>query len=266
MPYAIRNGVNIDYETYGKGPAIVFLHPFSTNGYVWCFQFFSFALSHQCIVVDERGHGRSDKPDQGYAIEDMAADLKAVFEDLQIDKSITVGNSIGGMVAMQFNLDYPELVAGNLLLSSTTGLAEGLPAEAREAFQAYLNGAPFSALIQGMVSNKTKTERPEIVDMMNALFDSEDNFPKRIFTAATTDPGGVFNWNITERLNEIHKPTLVLAGEEDLTAGVAASKILADNIPNAQFKIIRDVGHFCQLERPEVFNHELREFIKHVGF
>jgi pimeloyl-ACP methyl ester carboxylesterase len=263
MPYVKRGGVNIYYESYGKGFPIVFLHPFSTNGYIWYFQTFSFARTNQCVVIDERGHGRSDKPQQGYAMKEMAADVVAVLDELKINKTILVGNSIGGMIVMQLNLDAPDRVAGNLILSSGTNVGAGMPPEAMAAFQKDLSGA-FGGLIEGAVSAKTKRERPEILDVMKAHFSVEENFPRHVFFAAASDPSGVFKWNITDRLKDIRKPTLVVAGEEDQATPVAANKLLADNIPGAQLRVVKDVGHFYQLEQPDGFNRELRQFIKQV--
>jgi 3-oxoadipate enol-lactonase len=69
----------------------------------------------------------------------------------------------------------------------------------------------------------------------------------------------------THRLKEIRKPTLVLAGEEDQATPVVANKLLADNIPGAQLRVVKDVGHFYQLEQPDAFNRELRQFINQVA-
>lgn len=264
MPYAKRGGVNIYYETYGKGFPIVFLHPFSTNGYIWYFQTFTFAQTNQCIIVDERGHGRSDKPQQGYAIKEMAADVGAVLDDLKISKAILVGNSIGGMIAMQFNLDNPDRVAGNVIVSSGTNIAAGMPPEAKAAFQKDPVGT-FGALVDGAFSAKTKRERPELLDLMKGHFIVEDNFPRHAFFAAIADPSGVFNWNISDRLKDIRKPTLILAGEEDQATPVAANKFLADNIPGAQLRVLKDVGHFYQLEKSADFNRDLAQFVKQVA-
>jgi len=263
MPYVKRNDVNVYYETYGKGFPIVFLHPFSTNGYIWYFQTFAFARTNQCVVIDERGHGRSDKPQQGYAIKEMAADVVTVLDTLKIDKAVFVGNSIGGMILMQLNLDAPSRVVGNVIVSSGTNLAAGMPPEAMAAFQKDLVGA-FGGLIEGAVSARTTRERPEIVELMKAQFMVEENFPRHVFFAAASDPSGVFNWNITDRLKEIRKPTLVLAGEEDQATPVAANKLLADNIPGAQLRVVKDVGHFYQLESPNEFNRELQQFLNQV--
>ena len=82
MPHIQRNGVNVYYESHGQGTPIVFLHPFSTNGNIWYFQTYTFAQEYQCVTIDHRGHGRSDKPEQGYAMGEMAADVAAVLDQL----------------------------------------------------------------------------------------------------------------------------------------------------------------------------------------
>ena len=75
------------------------------------------------------------------------------------------------------------------------------------------------------------------------------------------DPNGVFAWNIKNRLSSIRKPTLILAGEEDQGTPVAANQFLADNIPGAKIRVIKEIGHFYQLERPSEFNAALRGFL-----
>ena len=123
---------------------IVFLHPWTTNGNIWYYQVFPFALTNQVIVVDHRGHGRSDKPKSGYSIQEHARDVAAVLDAAKIDRAVLVGNSIGGMIAMQFTLDHPErvlaaaqsLAAVNRLFAADpsalkiiAGLAEGFTAK-----------------------------------------------------------------------------------------------------------------------------------------
>ena len=189
MPYTERGGVKTYYETYGQGVPIVFLHPFATNGYVWHFQIFPFAQTNQVVVIDERGHGRSDKPQQGYAIIEIARDVATVLDDLKIDKAILVGNSMGGMILMQFNLDYPDRVLGNLILSSGTGLAED-----RRHFYSARCGLTVEAFGKGLcerrLSAKTKAERAEVVDWVNSCFLVESTFPRHVFTASVQDPRG----------------------------------------------------------------------------
>jgi len=260
MPYADNEGTKVFYDTYGQGTPIVFLHPWTTNGYIWYYQVFPFARTNQVIVVDHRGHGRSDKPKSGYSIQEHASDVAAVLDAAKVAKAVLVGNSIGGMIAMQFTLDHPDRVIGNLILSSGTGLGEGMPKEAAEAFAKDFAGT-FGALLEGAVSAKTKRERPEILEVMKSHATVESNFPKHVFDASMADPNGVFGWNIKSKLSSIHKPTLVIAGEEDNATPVAANKFLADNIPGAKLSVVKDVGHFHQLEKPLEFNAALKEFV-----
>ncbi len=259
MPYADNAGTRIYYDSFGTGLPIVFLHPWTTNSSIWYFQIFSFARNNRVIAVDHRGHGRSDKPKTGYSIQEHARDLKAVLDSAGLDKALLVGNSIGGMIAMQFTLDNPDRVVANLILSSGTGLGKEMPKEVGEAFSKDFEGT-FGALLEGAVSAKSKRDRPEILETMKAHFMIESNFPRHVFDASMADPGGVFNWDISARLKEIRKPTLVIAGEEDQATTPAANKFLADNIPNARLSMVKDVGHFCQLEKPAEFNAALREF------
>jgi pimeloyl-ACP methyl ester carboxylesterase len=138
-----------------------------------------------------------------------------------------------------------------------------MPKEAAEAFKTDFEGT-FSALLEGAVSAKTRRERPEIFELMRSHFMVKSNFPKYVFDSAIADPNGVFNWNIKNRLREIRRPTLVVAGEEDQATPVEANKFLADNITGADLHVIKDVGHFYQLEKPAEFNAELGRFIASI--
>ena len=265
MPYAENRGIKIYYEPWGGGGVpIVFLHPWSTNGYIWYFQLFHFARTNLCVTMDHRGHGRSDKPQGGYSIQEHASDVAAVMDAAKIDRAVVVGNSIGGMIAMQFCLARPERVLGLVIQSSGTALSEGLPKEVMEAMIRDRDGT-FNQLLEGTVSERSKRERPEILDMARASFMLESNWPRHVFDSAVKDPNGVFNWNIKHRLKDIKRPTLVLAGEEDKATTVEANRLLADKIPGAKLVVLKEIGHFYQLERPAEFNAALDDFLKSVA-
>jgi pimeloyl-ACP methyl ester carboxylesterase len=263
MAYASNGSAKVFYDIYGQGLPIVFLHPWSTNGYIWYYQLFPFARTNQVIAIDHRGHGRSDKPASGYSIQEHASDVRAVLDAAGVQKAVLVGNSIGGMIAMQFNLDYPDRVVGNLILSSGTALGENMPKEAAAAFKSDYLGT-FGALMEGAISAKSKRERPEILEVMKAHFAVQSNFPKHVFDSSMADANGLFAWNIKNRLASIRKPTLVVAGEEDQATPVEANKFLADNIPGAKLMVVKDVGHFHQLEKPIEFNATLQEFVSNL--
>jgi pimeloyl-ACP methyl ester carboxylesterase len=151
-----------------------------------------------------------------------------------------------------------------VIVSSGTALGEGLPKEAREAFAKDYEGT-FGALLEGSVSAKSKRERPEILEVMKSQFMVQSNFPKYVFDSAIADPNGVFNWNIKDLLGNLRRPTVIFAGEEDQATPVSANRFLADNIPGAKLNVIKDVGHFYQLEKPLEFNAALKEFIARLS-
>ncbi len=267
MPYAENRGVKIYYDCYGSGTPIVFLHPWTTNGNIWYYQAFSFAVTNRCIPIDHRGMGRSDKPASGYSIPEHAGDVAAVLDALKIDKAVLVGNSIGGMIALQFNLDYPDRVIGNVIISSGTGLFEGQdPKVLQETAAAYESNylGTFDTALQNSISARSKREKPEILDVMKAHL-RIDAFPHHVFKSSFHDPNGLFHWNIGPRLKEIRKPTVIYAGEEDFGIPMEKNKFLADNIPGAKLVALKEIGHFYQLERPAEFNAELRKFLTGLG-
>ncbi len=264
MPHIQREGVKVYYESFGSGTPIVFLHPWSTNRYIWANQLTAFARNHQCIVMDHRGHGMSDKPATGYAMSEMAADVIAVLDELGIDKTVLVGNSIGGMITMQVNLDAPERVIGNLILSSGTNIGADTPPEVAEAMQKDWRGV-FSALLESAISAESKRDKPEISAWMDGCFRVEENFTEAVFFASLQDPNGVFAWNISDKLKDISKPTLIIAGKQDGATTPEQNQFLADNIPNAEIKIYDHIAHFCQLEDPKLFNEELTNFLSKVA-
>ena len=263
MPTISSNNIRIYYETYGAGLPVVLLHAGSTNGGIWLHQTLPFARTHKVIVIDHRGHGRSDKPPSGYSIPEHSGDVIAVLDALDVERAVLVGNSIGGMIALQCNLDRPDRISGNVILSSGTGLGKGMTAEVRDAFKRDYLGS-FRALMDGTVSDRTRRERPELLDTMKAHFLVSSNFPEHVFASAFQDPNGPFNWDISDRLAEIRAPTLVISGAEDQVTPPDAGEQLALGIPGAEFLLVPDVGHFCQLERPDEFNATLRQFLAKI--
>ena len=263
MPHVERAGVEIFYESFGRGPAIVFLHPIATNRYVWVHQLFCFAVDHQVVVIDHRGHGQSGEPATGYAITEMAADVLAVLDALALERAVLVGNSMGGMIALQLNLDAPDRVIANMIVSSGTALAAGAPPGPRPAF-AEDHVRALDGILVAATSERTRRERTDVHAMLAASHRIDGNFSRAVLIACATDPGGVFHWDIGERLAQIRRPTLVVAGAEDRAMPVAVTRRLADAIPGAQLKVVEQVGHYYELEAPAEFNADLRGFLERL--
>jgi 3-oxoadipate enol-lactonase len=263
MTYIERNGINVYYESFGDGPALVLLHPLSANRYVWTNQLFAFARDHRVLVVDHRGHGLSDKPALGYAIGEMAADLVAVLDHAGVDRAVLAGSSAGGMIAVQAALDAPARVSALMLVSCATNLAPTIPPEVIRAYEDRFELA-FDYMVRGATSERTKRERPEVGTLLEDIYRVKGAFSRAVFLSCMRDPQGVFNWNVADRLSEIRLPALVVAGQEDKTLPLEATTLLARGL-RAELKIVADVGHHYHLERPADFNEDLRALLKRAG-
>jgi pimeloyl-ACP methyl ester carboxylesterase len=260
MPYAERDGIRIFYESFGEGAPLVFLHPLSMNRYAWVHQVFAFARSHRVIILDLRGHGLSDKPAGGYSIGEMARDVCAVLDHAGIEDAVLVGNSAGAMTAVQVALDAPPRARALMLVSCVTHLAPSVPAEVLEAYEARFEAA-FDYMTRGATSARTKRERAEVTAFLADVYRAKGNFTRDVFLSFIRNPDGVFHWNVTDRLKDLHQPALVVAGQEDGAMPLEAMRAFAEGLPHATFKVVPDVGHYYALERPGDFNDELRAFL-----
>jgi 3-oxoadipate enol-lactonase len=264
MPCVRRGDVASSYESFGEGAPVVLLHALSMNRYAWVHQVFALARTHRVLVVDLRGHGLSDRPAGGYSIPEMALDVRAVLDDASVEQVSVVGNSAGGMIAVQLALDAPERVERMVLVSCATGLSPLVPPAVLQAYEARFEAA-FDAMTRGATSARTKRERPEVASFLADVWRARGNFSPLVFQSCVRDPGGVFGWDVTERLREIERPALVFAGQEDQAVPLDAVRALAEGLPRATLRIVPEVGHYYPMERPGDFNDELRAFLAPRG-
>ena len=108
MPGIKVNSININYETDGSGPAVVFINGLTMTLAGWAYQIQPFSKSYSLLRYDCRGQGGSEKPLEPYTQEMHAEDLNALLTSLGIEKAHIVGLSNGGMIAQHFALKYPE--------------------------------------------------------------------------------------------------------------------------------------------------------------
>ena len=111
MPKAAINGFDVHYQQMGQGADVVLLHGLFASLAFWYFSVMpGLAKSFRVTAYDLRGHGYTDIPNAGYTSSDMANDLHALLDHLQIERAHLVGHSFGGAVALQYTLIHPERV------------------------------------------------------------------------------------------------------------------------------------------------------------
>ncbi len=153
--YITLRGLRFHYRDWGGGgPPVVLLHGLASNARIWDLTAPLLARSFRVLALDQRGHGLSDKPNEGYDFPSISGELTALIEALGLERPGLVGHSWGGSVALQFAADHPEaipwlaLVDGGFLEISAF---EGMTWERVQQLMAPppLDGVKLSAFLQG---------------------------------------------------------------------------------------------------------------------
>ena len=124
MSKAPVNGIELYYESSGKGPAVVFAHGSGGNHLSWWQQVPVFSLSYRCITFDHRGFGQSLNPPGAPGREAFVEDLRALLDHLEIEKAFLVAQSMGGLTCLGFALAFPQRTTGLVLADTTGGIGE----------------------------------------------------------------------------------------------------------------------------------------------
>ncbi len=254
------NGITLAYNDRGSGLPIVFCHAFPLNRTMWAEQEKAFSSQFRVVTIDLRGHGESDAPLWRYTLDQAADDVIGVLDHLSIREAVFVGLSMGGYILFALYRKYADRVKG-LVLADTRAQAdteEGKQARFQMAQAAYQKGPPAMAdiMIPKLLSPATIQTKPELVRHVRAMI--EGNPISGIvgdLMAMAERPDSV------TLLKHITCPTQIIVGELDLPTPPSDAKLMADQIPNARLTIIPAAAHLSNLEKPDIFNDAVREFI-----
>jgi pimeloyl-ACP methyl ester carboxylesterase len=248
VPTLERNGVQIQYQERGQGPAILLTHGYSATSQMWTRQVEALQSDYRVITWDLRGHGRSDSPEPASAYSESAAvdDMDAILRASQVERAIIGGLSLGGYLSLAFHLAHPERVRALMLFDTGPGFKSP---EAR---------AQWNRIAEGMARAFDKRG-------LSALGDSAEVRVSRHRSAeglARAARGALMQLDsrVIESLESIRVPTLVIAGERD-EPFLAATDYMATKIPNSTKVIIPGAGHAANLEQPEAFDQAVRSFL-----
>lgn len=260
MPYALNKGVRIWWEEQGRGEPVLAIMGLSFPLEMWHRTVPHLARKFRVILFDNRGVGRSDVPRGPYRIRRMASDAAAVMEAARLGSAHVIGASMGGMIAQELALRYPERVR-SLLLGCTWsgGIRAVRPDYLRlfpnpRAYQRMSAEEKMRALIPVLYAPKTPRERIEQdIAMRLRCPPSAKGYYSQLM--------GTLMWNSWSRLPRIQHPVKVIHGELDVLIPVANARILAGRIPGARAAIIPGAGHVFTTDEPEISNREAMEFL-----
>lgn len=261
MPFQKLEEIEIYYEIHGEGEPLLLLHGLGSSTRDWELQTGHFSNHFQVITMDLRGHGQSGKPPGPYSVRLFAADAAELMKILSGHPAHILGISLGGMVALQLAVDYPDLCKSLVVVNST---AEMKPKTLNEIFalwQRFLIVQLLGMRKMGQVLGERFFPEPEQAAIREIFINRWAENDKPAYQQAMK---AVVGWSVLEQLGEIRCPTLVLGAEGDYFP-TADKEAYTRLIPNARLEIIPNTRHALPAEKPEEFNQLIVNFLTGIS-
>ena len=254
----VLNGAELWLEHKGEGKALVFIHGFSLNAQMWDEHFEAFQTTYKVIRYDLRGFGRSETPSESYRHID---DLLAILDYLKLEKVILIGFSLGGGVALDFALTYPDRLEALILVDSILGgytyttewresnkaIGAAARINVKKAQELWISHALFKPALHSLAAAKLKAL---IEDYSGWHWKNRDS------QVLLSEPA-------IKRLEQVSLPTLIVVGESDIDDFKMISEILT-MIPHSEKEILPNAGHMSSMENPQEFSRVLEKFLKEM--
>ena len=267
MPKANVNGINIYYEVHGQGEPLVLIQGLGGGHASWFFQTRAFKKHYRVITFDNRGIGKTDKSSDPYTIKTMADDTIGLMDYLGVDKAHILGASLGGMVAQEIAIGYPQRVRKLVLVCASTGEGDfadvhpellraiGTKEGSTEADFRSVDFVKVMSVIISLAFNKR---------LYRMLFANISKVHMKLGRVAghLEQMEAVVGHSTIDRLHLIEAPTLVITGTEDRIVSPHFSEVIASQIPNAKLVKVEGGSHAFFMEMRGRFNKEVLDFLK----
>jgi pimeloyl-ACP methyl ester carboxylesterase len=249
------DGTTLSYREHGSAglPTMVVLHSLGADGHMWDGCLPHLTGTHRVVVPDCRGHGSSGVSSK-VSIDQWVDDLHDVFESAGAAPAVLVGVSLGGIQAIAFAAEHPELVSA--LVVADTFVA--LPTDVADSKIRNLGGQaavlPMSAVAEQYVADTFQEPYPDGADAVRRALSQMD---ADSYVAAVDACFGV---QIADRLAHVSAPTLVLWGDRDAKTPRPLNEEIAAGIDGSRFAVVPDAGHLSNIDNPAAFSAAVAAF------
>ncbi len=263
MPHLQINGASIYYEEHRNGPeTLVFSHGLLWSGYMFHNQIAVLKDRYRCITFDHRGQGQSEVTQSGYDIESLYKDAIALIEALGCAPCHFVGLSMGGFVGLRVGIRRPDL------LKSLTIIESSSDPEAKEAARRYrmlsivarwIGLRVVADRVMAIMFGQKFLNDPDRADLKHEWKERMVANHRIGITRAVS--GIITREGITEQLDQIKAPTLIIVGDQDVATVPEKAEKMHAGIPNSKLVIIPDAGHTSTVEEPEAVTAAMADFL-----
>jgi pimeloyl-ACP methyl ester carboxylesterase len=259
--FANSNGAKIAYQERGHGQPLLLIMGFGADGNVWEKHTAVYEKYFRCIILDNRGVGTSDQPKGPYTTHMMAEDVVNVMDHAGIQSALVAGISMGGAIAQELTIDFPDRVSALALISTwskfnnyTNAVYENL-----KHIRSTTTAQYFAELLQLWIyappyyeTNWDELKEAALEASENKNLQTRDGFEGQI--------DACIHHNATARLHHIKAPVLITVGGMDIFTPPAFSQIIHEKIPQSVLSVYHTGGHIHHWEDLERFNNETLDF------
>jgi pimeloyl-ACP methyl ester carboxylesterase len=250
------HGHKIVYYEAGKASVVVLIHGLGADSHHWAANIDPLSQNFRVIALDQIGYGQSDKPLMRYTVENFADYLHGFLQALKIPKASLVGNSLGGWVALEFALRHPQMVE-KLVLVDAAGLHPAAALKMPEGGRPPITPVNWRWFFDLMEANQEWATTDLGANAFQRHLQNGDTYTVAS-SVAEMITGREFE---DKKLGNVHVPTLIIWGRDDVLIPLAMGEQLRHGIPGSQMIVIDGTGHIPMVGKPAEFNEAVSKFL-----
>lgn len=261
MPTQTVGDVELYYELHGEGQPIVLLHGLAGDCSAWKAQIEVLSKDYRILALDNRGAGRSSAPDYPYTTRHFADDTIALMDAVGISEPAhVVGRSMGGAIAQEITLAYPDRVR-SLVITASFGKLDRYGYRILHNINEVVKAQGFAAAARHQALfffpppyfNENKEQLDAVEEMLANATGPVHGYSHGTHACLTHDS--------LDRLHQVKCPTLVMTGGRDVLCAADASRAIAERIPNCKLRVYEPASHFFLIQCYEESMADLKNFI-----
>jgi len=257
----LKTGIRVRYAYKGdpSGIPVILLHGYGDS---W----FSFSPilplldnKYRVYILDQRGHGDSDRPLGNYALKQFAEDVLAFMDAVNVNRATVVGHSMGSFVAQHVAATAPERVNKLVLVGSATKIRNNVVSDLHREISTLSDPVPEKFVYDFQSSI---TFRPLPQDFLKSIIHESRKLPARVWQQVMTQ---MLSPEADVQLTKIKAPTLIIWGDKENIFPRSEQDALVAVLKNSVLKVYPDTGHAPNWEKPERFAKDLQEFLNQTA-